>query len=143
MNDWKPNKKHKLTRKAGDKQRGKKCWGKCGNRLTLKSFGKNACYEDGLKSYCRDCEKLYRRDRKETQKEFAERYRLLHGKTRNYRTPGWERRLRELRETGRVTPPGREAAITRKENIRLVWGELVVCKPRKHKRKCLVLKPSE
>jgi hypothetical protein len=111
------------------------CWGKCGERLTLKSFGKNACYEDGLKSYCRDCELEYRRDRKESSKESSERYRLLHGRKRTYRTTGWQKRYDELKATGKVTTAKKRRATEDYANIRLVWGELVICKPRKNKRK--------
>ena len=143
VNEWKPNKKHKLTRKAGPKQRGKKCWGKCGLRLTLKSFDKNVCYEDGLKSYCRDCSNAYRRDHKETYKESSERYRLLHGETRTYRTTGWKNRYAELRATGRVTTAKRRRAVKDRANMRLVCGELIICKPRKTKRRCQVRRPKE
>ena len=136
-------KKHKRSRRAGPQHKGKICWGKCGEYLTLTSFSKNAGYSDGLRSYCKDCEVSYRRDRAQTYKRSTERYRLLNGRTRNYRTPGWEGRLRELRATGRVLPRGRRAAVERRKHIRLVCGKLIVCKPRKNPDRCPDRKPSE
>ena len=120
------NKKHKLTRRAGANQRGKVCWGKCGERLTFKSFSKNRAKPDGLKEYCKDCANAYRRDRIEQVRVSGERYertskRRPQGRFRFY---GWPGRLRELRETGQVTALGRGAALKLWATKRLVWGEL-------------------
>ena len=130
---YRKNQKHKKSRRAGPNQRGKQCWGKCGERLTFKSFGKNVTKPDGLKDYCHDCETRYRQDRKHTYTRFLERYRLLAGIKRNYRTFGWRKRYTQLRATGRARPSRHEKAKKDRANIRLVCGELMICKPRKGK----------
>ena len=134
LEEYQKNRKHKKSRRAGPDQRGKQCYGKCKERLTFKSFGTNRTKPDGLKDYCRDCEDVYRQERKHILNKLLERYRILNGKYRNYRTIGWEKRYAQLRATGKiVTAKQRKAKIDR-ENMRLVWGYLAVCKPRKKKR---------
>ena len=124
MEAYQKNQKHKLTRRAGPNQKGKVCRGKCGERLTFKSFVANGYKPDGLKEHCKDCEKAYRQDRKETYKGSRERYRLLAGNRRTFRTLGWTGRYKELLETGKVTPPGRKKALKNKAKLRLVCGQL-------------------
>lgn len=134
MEEYQKNRKHKATRRAGPNQRGKQCWGKCKERLTFKSFGSNATKPDGLKDYCRDCEKIYRQVRNHINKGISERYRLITGQYRNYRSTGWQNRYAELRATGKITDKRRDKARIDRVNLRLVCGELMVCKPRKKKK---------
>lgn len=132
---YQKNKKHKLTRRAGPNQTGFKCHGACGERLTRKSFGAHSSESDGRRRICRDCGALYQQSLNYNKDLDFRRYRLLHGiRHIKRRSCGWEGRLRQLREIGRVTPRGRGGALKRMENMRLVCGKLIVCKPRKRKK---------
>ena len=122
------NRKHKLTRRAGPEQAGKKCWGKCGERLTLKSFVGNRVKSDGLQDYCKDCAKAYRQDHNEKTK-VRERYRNRAGKPRrigSHVEQTWRARMRQLKETGEVTNRRQERAREKVGKMRLVWGYLRV-----------------
>ena len=142
LEERRKNKKRKKTRRAGPNDSGKLCWGKCGLRLTFKSFGINRTKHDGLKDYCRDCEDIYRQERKHILDKLLERHRILKGQYRNYRSGGWRSRYAQLRETGKIVTMKQKKAKEDRENLRLVWGYLAVCKPRK-KKKCPVPQPEE
>ena len=142
LEEHRKNQKRKKSRRAHPNHRGKKCLGKCQERLTFKSFRKNVTKHDGLSDYCKDCEDIYRQGRKHILDKFLERHRILSGNYRNYRRWGWQQRYAQLRKTGKIDTLKMKKARKDRENLRLVWGYLAVCKPRK-KKKCPVPRPEE
>jgi len=121
-------KRRKLTRMAQDNRMGKVCTGGCGQRLTLKSYAKNASRADGLEWECRECRARYRRERTDNFKKFSGRCENTGKIARigSHKKKGWEKRMRQLEATGRVLHDEEITSRYKVLRMRLVCGKLQI-----------------